>query len=233
MNIPENLTREDFEQLANRKPNLEGNYIYRLTRLFVDVESLKTPYPKFETDYEEVRLFTSFDDAFKYLQENKNEDVYCSWITQIPEGAIEYERTAEWFFDKDGNLLDWSCQKTHGDHDDIDFCFFGRPAHRQRFKEGDIVEVVSGKEISLAVLCGNVADVDWCWDYYQRIKANRDLPYYGLDYTDESTCVIDGPSYSYHSHPSPLYLMKPRFPIPSDLEAEMRTWKERAEKETL
>ena len=232
MNIPDNLTREEFEQLANREPRFDGDFIYRLTQMFVHLNTLKNPYPKFELDYDVVRLFNSFEEAVSFIQTNKDEELYCSWITQEPVGARDYERTAEWFYDKDGNLLDWSCQKTHGDHDDIDFCFFGRPAHRQRFKVGDIVEVVSGKEVSLAVLCGNVTDVNRCWDYYQRILRNRDLPYYGLDYTDESTCAIDGPSYTYHSHPSPLCLMKPRFPIPPDIEAEMKTWKKRADKET-
>ena len=231
-NIPENLTYEEFERLANREPNLEGDYIYRLTQLFVDTDKLKNPYPKFDLDYKTSRLFMSFEDAKRFLDANKGDDVYCSWITQIPNGASIYEHSAEWFYDKDGNLLDYSVQKTYGDHDDLEFCFFGRPTNRQRFKKGDIVEVVSDDDVSLAVLTGNVADVEWCWNYYKRTMADKRYPYYGLDFTDESTCVIEGPSYCYHSHPSPLCLMKPRFPLPLDLETEMKTWKERADKET-
>ena len=231
-NIPTDLTFEDFERLADRKPNLEGDFIYKLTQLFIDPDKLKNPYPKFKIDYEQNRLFKSFEDAKNYLENNKSEEIYCSWITQIPTGVNKYERTAEWFYDHEGTLLDYSAQKSHGDHEDMEFCFFGRPSYRQRFKEGDIVEVVSGDEICLAVLCGNVPDVEWCWKYYQSVVNNKKFSYYGLDYTDESTCVIDGPSYCFHSHPSPLCLMKPRFPIPPELEADMKTWKERADKET-
>ena len=229
MNIPTNLTREDFERLANREPRFDGDFTYRLVQKFVDLDELKEPYPKFEFDYETVRLFTSFEDAVSYLQANKDADVYCSWITQIPSGAREYEHTAEWFYDKDGNLLDYSAQKSRGDHDDIEYCFFGRPAHRQRFREGDIVEVISRDEVSLALLCHTVPDVEWCWKYYKRVMSND--RYYGLDDTDEAVYILDGPSHGCHSHPSPLQLMKPRFPIPPEIEAEMKTWKERADKE--
>lgn len=232
MNIPDNLTFEDFERLADRKPNLDGDFIYRLTQLFLDPDKLKHPYPKFELGYESVRLFNSFDDALSFLKENKDDELYCSWIAQLPNGSMDYERTAEWFYDKDGNLLDYSAQKCHGDHDDIDYCFFGRPAYRQRFKEGDIVEVVSGKEVSLALLWSPPTGVEWCWNYYQRVLADKTYPYYSLDCSDDSAYVIDGPSHYCHSHPSPLQLMKPRFPVPPEIEAEMRTWKERADKET-
>ena len=229
MNIPANLTREEFERLANREPRFDGDFIYRLVQKFINWDDLKKAYPKFEFDYETVRLFRSFDDAVTYLQSKKKLDVYCSWITQIPAGAREFEHTAEWLYDKDGNLLDYSVQKSHGDHNDLEFCFFGRPAHRQRFKEGDIVEVISGNEVRLALLCHPVPDVEWCWDYYKRALSND--RYYGLDYTDEAVYILDGPSHRCHSHPSPLQLMKPRFRIPSNIEADMKTWKERADKE--
>ena len=82
-----------------------------------------------------------------------------------------------------------------------------------------------------------VNDVEWCWDLYNRCRKEdyKGVPgvnFYILDISDESMVVIDGPSYDeYHSHVSPLHVMKPRFPIPAELEAKMNTWIERAEKE--
>lgn len=62
-NIPDNLTYEEFERLANRQPNLNGDFIYRLPQLLVDPDMLKNPYPKFEVDYKSSRLFMSFEAA--------------------------------------------------------------------------------------------------------------------------------------------------------------------------
>ena len=219
-----NLTFEEFEALANRKPKLEGYWLYKVTQAIYDNE-LKYPYPKFELNYTRESYFRTFESAESFVRMNKG-DVYCSWIKQIPFG-VDYDKSGvEWLYNGKGELLDYSI--TQGCYGNIeDQTFFGRPISRQRFKEGDIVEVVTEKEVSLAVLCHSIPDVQLCWKIYQNCQKDK-FPYF-LDFTDDSATVIDGPNYSYHSHVPALQLMKPRFPIPDDILREMGTWYERCE----
>ena len=227
--VSDMYTYEDFERMADRKPSFEGTWVYKLTQFFYDPK-IKNPYPKFKLDYDTHRLFLSYDEAWNYLKTNKDECVYCSIISQIPVGERENEHAAEWLFNNEGHLLDYTTTYTYGDGPESSF--FGRPYNRQRFKEGDIVEVKWGDEVRLAVLYDTVPDVEWCWGVYQRgLKRYPDMPY-GLDYSDDCTIVVDGPSYCCHNHVGPLNLMKPRFPIPDDIRKELETWYEMVKKET-
>lgn len=227
-NLSDNITFEEFEKLADREPNLKGDWIYRLTRSFYNGD-IKPQYPMFELDDTEDRLFMSFDAAVKFLRGNINDDLYGSWITQIPVGGRQFDHGAEWLFGKDGNMIDYTT--THSFGEGIEASFFGRSGTRCRFKEGDIVEVVGQNKVKLAVLCSEVPDVEHCWRIYNRCK-DDDRKSYFLDYSDDSAVILEGPSYCYHNHVSPLALIKPRFEIPENIRAEMNTWLDRAENET-
>ena len=217
-----NLSLDDFKRYAYREPSLEGNWLYRLCQAKLE-KPLKNPYPKFDLDWMEERIFPSFDDAIEFINSHKDETVYCSWIVQMPVGGLKWEHGAKWLIDKDGQILDYTI--CHSFRDSIKFNFFGRPEERRRFKPGDIVEVVTGKEVRLAVVSHNMTSIEECYSLYKRGQ-KMGLKGMGSDYTDESETVIYGPSYSYHDHVSPISLMKPRFPIPPDLEAYMKTWLE-------
>ena len=176
-----NMTFEEFEVLANRQPNLKGNWIYRVTQAMFD-NSLKHPYPKFELDYSRKCYFQTFPSAEKFVKKH-TKDVYCSWIVQIRCGAsFEYGRYgAEWLYDQNGELLDYTItQELFGKADD--FTFFGRPKSRQRFKIGDIVEVVGDRCVRLAVLNHPIPDVKRCWRIYKNCQKRNDIPYF-LDST--------------------------------------------------
>lgn len=218
---------EDFKRLANRQPNLEGNWVYRLRRVFYDYE-MTNPYPKFNIVWDEGRLFLSFRDAVDFVNKQKKSDVYCNMLEQICVGKlIEPDNIgAAWLFDSQGNLLDYSTTCGLG-HEIPDSGFFGRPEHRIHFKKGDIVEVIDNDSVQLAVLCGEVPSIEHCWDVYQR-SLKREAPYF-LDYSDDTAVILDGPSYRYHDHVSPLRLMKPHFPIPEEIRNDLQTWVERAE----
>lgn len=225
-----NLTFEEFKALASREPNLKGRWIYMLTRKMVNTEDMKHPYPRFELSHEETLYFRSLADAEKHMRSHTS-NVYCNWVTQIPfgyKGVYGYSNQgAEWLYDSEGNLLDYNI--TQGFGTATDTCFFGRPKSRQRFKVGDIVEVVDAKYVRLAVLKASVPSIRHCWQIYKRCKTSE-FPYH-LDFSDDSAVVIDGPSYYLHDHVSSLQLLKPRYPIPDDIKAEMLTWNERCEKE--
>ena len=241
--IPDNLTFEDFNRYANREPDFEGNWIYRVEQAFFIKKRRrsKSQYPKMEIDRREERYFLSYPDAVEFIQKNKPDDLYCSWVTQVPAGDPAYYFGAAWLFDQHGEMIDCTTTYRLGidesfDDDGYRTLFFGCPQHRQRFKKGDIVEIEWRDKITLAVVVHEVTDVEWCWGLYNRCKEDYRLHidgvlHYILDDSDESMVVIEGPSYEYHSHESPLHVMKPRFPIPAELEAEMNTWIERMERE--
>lgn len=223
------LTFDQFQALANRLPSLKGNWLYRVTQAIAQ-EDLKYPYPKFELRYPKEIYFRSFRAAERFVKKN-TENVYCSWITQI---AYGHEtgfggNGAEWLYGNTGELLDYTI--THGflgnPEDDT---FFGRPKSRLRFEVGDIVEVVTAKDVHLAVLNYQIPDVEWCWKRYT--KRDDELGFfYHMDFSDDSAVVIDGPSYYCHDHIGALQLLKPRFPIPEDILADMLTWNERCKHE--
>lgn len=223
----DNLTLEDFTRLANRKPDLEGDWIYYLNQSTLN-EELKNPYPKFDLDWSQERLFLKFEDALDFLSNQNDKSIYCSKITQMPVGGLMCENGAQWLFDKDGQLIDYTT--THSFGDDINSYFFGCPEKRQRFEVGDIVEVITGKDVHLAVIYRKMLTVQKCYQVYKRYREDGLMGPF-LDCTDDSLIVIDGPFYFCHDHVSPLQLMKPRFPIPPDLEAYMKTWYETANNE--
>ena len=229
MTLSQNITFEEFEALANRKPNLKGSWVYMVTQPEFD-KNLKHPYPMFELGYTKEIYFKTFQAAEKYIKKN-TADVYCSWITQIPVGISSnyWGFGARWLYNQHGELIDYAI--TQGCFGKIeDQTFFGRPKSRQRFKVGDIVEVVGNKRVFLAVLNHPVPDVKRCWNIYNRCKNRDDFPY-PLDYSDDCAVVIDGPNYFCHSHVEAIQLMKPRFPVPEDILSDMLTWNERCKNE--
>lgn len=229
--IRKDLTFDEFEALANRQPDLEGEWIYKLEQTELgDVP--ENPYPKFEVDMTYTFYFRSFEEAERFIRDHQGEvRLYRSVITQIPVGHHHWEMGACWLYDGDGKLIDYSITTDQEDKP-YNACFFGRPDSRQRFKKGDIVEIFDGKHVSLALLISNPPDVNWCWQMYQRcLKEVRHGWYYHLDLSDDSGIVLEGPDYGYHSHLSTLALMHPSMPIPADLEAEIRSWDQRS-KET-
>lgn len=229
MKLNPNLTFKEFEALANRKPNLRGNWLYRVTQA-VFKNDLKYPYPKFEFEYIRECYFRAFLAAEKYVKKN-TKDIYCSWITQIPLGlSYGYGDTgAEWLYGNNGELLDYTI--TIGQFGNVDdHTFFGRPKARQRFQVGDIVEVLTAKGVHLAVLNHPIPDVEWCWKQYITHDEENGF-FYHLDFSDDSAIVLDGPNYYSHDHVGALQLLKPRFPIPEDILEDMQTWNERCKNE--
>ena len=228
--LSSNLTFEEFKALAEREPSLKGRWIYMLTRKMMHADVMKHPYPRFELSHEEILYFRSLADAEKYMRSHTS-NVYCNWVKQMPfgdKGENAYSNQgAEWLYGWDGHMLDYTI--TRGFGTPTDTCFFGRPSYCQRFKVGDIVEVVDAKYVRLAVLNHPVPSVRRCWGTYNKFMSSR-FPYC-LDLSDDSAVVIDGPSYYDHDHVSSLHLLEPRYPIPEDIKADMLTWNERCEKE--
>ncbi|MDE5555563.1 MAG: hypothetical protein K2J10_10335, partial [Muribaculaceae bacterium] len=110
--------------------------------------------------------------------------------------------------------------------------FRGRSADAQRFKAGDIVEVLDGDHVRLAVAMGSVISPEWCWERRESIKTEerflntvggRELTdeeidqFYIWDCSDDQITVIDGPDFGSHEHVSPLFIMPLRYPLSKKL----------------
>lgn len=210
--IPENLTFEQFKALADRQPSMEGNWLYRLTQeMFLN----KYTYPEFRLCRAKY-LFYSHEEAVRYMREklvgkDRRHETYRFLISQIPVGEKEYMHGAQWLYDYQGNLLDYSVTLPirYGNYPDC--TFFGRSREHVRFQKGDIVEVVSGDTVNLAIVGAEGPAVEWFWDLY--LESND----YGYPYDDSDDCyfTIDVPGG--HHHAPTLSLMKPRQPIPQDV----------------
>lgn len=210
--MPENLTFEEFKALADRQPSLEGKWIYRLTH---EVFLHKYTYPEFRI--RRVRyLFYSHEEAVSYMREKlvdqeSRRETYRFLITQIPVGEKEYKHGFQWLYDYRGNLLDYNVTLPIEYDKYPDCTFFGRSGEHIRFQKGDIVEVVYGDTVNLAIVGAEGPTVEWFWDLYQRAKD------YGYPSDDSDDCYYTIEVPGGHHHAPTLTLMKPRKPIPQDI----------------
>ena len=67
--------------------------------------------------------------------------------------------------------------------------FFGRPAERMRFKKGDIVEVVDGDTVKLAVVADDGPSIECFWELYQ-CNCCKACQYNFLDLFDTKNHVL-------------------------------------------
>lgn len=214
--ISKSLTFEQFKALAERRPELNGEWVYRLTHYWMDKAAT---YPAFELSTD-VYYFLSHDEAESFIKdqlvshERNNIETYCFKIEQIPVGDLHFQTGDGWLYNHDGELIDSTITTWTENHHYLSR-FFGRPDSRMRFKKGDIVEVFDDKAVKLAVVAADGPSVEWFWGLYNRCNSD-DVEYYA-DSSDDCYYVLDGPGYLHHSHVSPLAMMRPRYPIPDDV----------------
>ncbi len=210
--VPDNLSFDEFKALADRKPSLDGNWLYRLNhQTFYEEYS----YPEFRL-YSTIYMFTSYEDAVRFMRENLADkegehDTYRFELTQIPIAQAEYRNGAMWIFDHYGQLIDYNNIFEYSD-DYLESSFFGRSCERIRFHEGDIVEVIWKDTVHLAIVASEGPTVEWFWDLYNRSKDKYGYP---SDVSDDCYYVTDAPGD--HDHPNSLYMMKPGLPIDQDI----------------
>lgn len=160
-------------------------------------------------------MFLSLNEAEKYMREkllpdNEQYDTYRFLIEQVPIGKHENKTGATWVYDKNGELVETSttwCDP--GIYPES--VFFGRSKEGIRFYEGDIVEVVDGDSVHLAIVGAEPPTVEWFWGLYCRSKDYG----YNTDCGDDCYYVVDGPGE--HDHPHSTMVMKPSRPIPQDI----------------
>lgn len=224
--MPDTLSFEEFHKLADREPNISGKWIYKLTQAFIYEKSEKT-YPSFKFDWIEDFYFLSYEEALQNIQNFKDKNLYCSWLTQLPTGIINTfpgNEGAKWLFNKDGHLIDYTGIIEYGEG--IDSCFFGRSEARLRFKGGDIAEYISLNGVSLVLILNEVPSIKDCWKAYNLKKR------YFRAYTWDSYNTLEFLENPIKTDISPIALMKPRFKIPDEIIKEMKILAQKVTEQT-
>lgn len=227
------MTYEEFEQLALNPPRPDGETVFVVTEIDMCElpERRKHHYPKFEVFRHVIGYSKSLEGAEALMHRAVNlisddyiNDIYCFHIHEHLLNAYEDwgDYGISWrLYGPTGKLIDHSwCDSRH--YDVAPFSQFrGRPKSSIRFKAGDIVEVLSGNTVRLAVATQSPVDIEWCWNYRDRIakRLAEDGPVtdemietnYILDGSDDQAAVINGPGYEYHDHISTLNIMPLRY----------------------
>lgn len=191
-------------------------------------------YPKYKTQSYDIAYTETRKEAerlmHEYLEKRKAEtdewaepnDIYCFRIREVPRDRLCHVADyVSWsIYDATGKRIDHSCCASAPFTEETAIAVFdGRRDEDIRFHKGDIVEVLNGDEVSLAVVMGTPLTREWC--------QQRPSPY--RDETDDTYTVITGPGYEWHEHVGCQYVFAPHYPQPPYL---VRRFKEYYEKAT-
>lgn len=244
------MTFEEFKQLAIHPPQKQEKTIFHITT--VDIDTEQSNYPAFSVNkYGSHAYAESLESAELLVHQFAEgiENLYCIYVTEYPmceRLCFGGNYVSQRVYGPDGTLIEQHlfCDFFTDERDKFRH-YRGRLPEQIRFKEGDIVEVLQGDEVTLQVIVGVPPTVEWCYRYalrgldtkYNPGKTDAEREQwafedgYMLDITDDSYTVIDGPDYDYHSHPDALCIFAPRFPIPANVEQALKGYYEAVAKQ--
>ena len=230
------MTFTQFCALANRKLDLNQDYVYRYESFEISEICPSHPYPEFELWCRDNIMFKTFDEAVRYMHDNiirsteSGHDFYCHVITVIPWGTDTRVERTKFLYDYKGDLLDYTFT---GRSDDMkSTVFLGRTPDRIRFKRGDFVEVRNDDTVRLGIIWYPETSVAECWDLYKDSDDKED-PYRCLSTCDDECVVIYGSDYFDFGHVSPTDIMLPTFRVDDNLRGKLlNCLKESIESET-
>ena len=228
--VDTDLSFDEFEHLAANIPKRPGATVFSLIEIDVwdDLDEMPSVYPEFRITHCCKGLFSSLSNVEDGMRSciSKNESViYCFKIFELPFdslsdlGDMNYPCSIrEYLYGPKGDRLEQTiCSSLRDDVGTKYGCYLGKPKSQQRFKKGDIVEVIGADTVSLAIVSHNPTDTHWCFDLYQRVKRDTEYRRYMLDASDDQVAVIDGPEYDNHSHTQLCDIMPTRFPLTEEL----------------
>ena len=126
--------------------------------------------------------------------------------------SIGSECYSEWIYDCNGQLIDSRLISNMRNNPGL---YSGRTEEQYRFHEGDIVEVETVDEISLAFVVAVPPSVE------RALKINTGT-YFHLDDTDDCYVVLTDSDYGSHDHVDTLRLFKPQHRIHPSIEKRLR-----------
>ena len=237
------MTFEEFREMAINPPRRDIETIFEVIEY--DVRDLpgrrRRHYPKFDVRHFCVGFGRTVEEAeaimLKAIAEKGeyDDEIYCFHIKEYPIGeymSFNWEGYGvSWrLYDSTGRFLDRTyCSDLELDHGTPNGSYRGRPDESFRFKGGEIVEVLDGDEVRLAVATDTPLTIEWYWGLRERIRKRLEDEKQGAvtdvelenayiaDSSDDQIPVIDGPSYSTHEHVHILNIMPLRYPISKKL----------------
>ena len=202
----------------------EINRVFSVT-VTIDQNWKKPHYPRYKVSHMNIGTATSLkgaealiqkivskDGSLKYYLQVK--DIHHFNVREIPldEPCIADECLSEWLYDKEGNLID---SRLMSNMRNLPGLFSGRTEEQYRFHEGDIVEVETINEISLAFVVAVPPSVE------RALKINTGTHFH-LDDTDDNYIVLTDSDYASHDHVDTLRLFKPQHRIHPSIEKRLR-----------
>ncbi len=224
----------------------ESQTIYVLRRFVIDRNGGKRSryYPQYTVSQDLSAFCTSLEIAEGKLREmiaENNEckkplrsSIFCFYISEFAVDYPIYERNSDFaksvrVYDANGNLIErtlcvgyWHPAPTLLE----ETYFMGRNAENTRFKKGDIVEVLHGEQVRLAIVVSQPLTEEFCRNYNNRINSHSTdedeepifyTDTYDIDSSEDTYIVIDGPDYSCHSHVDSMRLFAPHYTVPSTI----------------
>lgn len=243
---------EEFRLRAEHPQHREIPAIFQLEVIETDEleEGQHSRYPKYKVSTYSVAYATTLEEAERlmwqdrhYRQKQKEiddwmHDVFCYYISEKPLGMMYFkgEYLSQRMYDAKGSFIDKSCCSTgFGIYNpnicgmseynrNVDETFCGRSERQIRFRKGDIVEVLRGHEVRLAIVVGTPPTTEWIWEKRKEIqdRMRSEVMPYEFDESDDSYTVIDGPGYEYHDHVSSMQVFTPHYPISADIQKKFK-----------
>ena len=246
------MTYEEFKQKATNPIHRDIPSIFQVRIVTIDEldEGKHQHYPKYTTSdfisgfahtLEEAEEMIRKDVAWWKTQECGPE-VYCYLVAEKPMGMMAFDGDilSERAYDAAGKLFNRTfCSSAFCYYTDYDNytpretqpeeIFRGRPEEEIKFHKGDIVEVLSGNEVKLAIVVGSPLSTRWVWEKNQSTQDKRGLDELTFDESDDSYTVIDGPGFEYHEHINAMRIFAPHFHVPIRIERRFKGYLEKAE----
>lgn len=245
---------EEFRLLAEHPRNRNAPAIFLLEVIETEEteDNQPSPYPMykvrtysraFATTLEEAERLMHQDILYrKKIKESDDwmQEVFCYYISEKPLDMMHFkgEYLSQRMYDAEGSLIDKSlcctgfktyspniCNMSEYDRNENE-TFHGRPEEQIRFHKGDIVEILRGNEVKLAIVVGTPLTTEWIWKKRQELqeKLGSEVMPYEFDTSDDSYTVVDGPGYEYHDHVSAMQVFAPHSPIPTDIQQKFRSF---------
>ncbi|GEM_PF-2574282 len=247
------MTFEEFKNLALNPPKRNVETFFEVIKIVIAPlkNGKRCHYPNFKVYRQLVSVTHTLNEAENLMMEIISDDrdyrkeIYCFHIKEYPFGEIVNDAfcgngMSLRLYDADGRFMDKTyCSALQADWDTEYGRFRGRPVETRRFKAGDIVEVLDGDEVRLAVAtCNGALSIEECWkrwfgcsreelqaegwrgmgqgmsdEEFEDFKMSHSI----WDASDDQIPVIDGSGYEYHEHIQTLDIMPLRFKLSKKL----------------
>lgn len=195
-------------------------------------------YPKRKLDWHFIGYFSSLEEAHKAIMEivaqktgedgNSNQETDRTLCYKVDRVCLDmgiYEHVISWhIYTRKGESYE-ECFMCDENDPKKDIPFYGRPEEKIRFKVGDIVEVVCGRDCSeLGIVVATPYTPERYKEFEERcIKSDKScLNRVLLDYIDDCYMTYSLGIGDTHDHPIAIFVFAPTKKVPANLARKLR-----------